>query len=231
MNKAFKSFAKGELEPLLTERRQAKLKGILEDRLTYMSVVLEDIYNPQNSNAVLRSCDCFGIQNVHIIETVNPHEQRQEVSKGSDKWISHHYYSDPAINNTVECIKALKEKGIRVVATKATQDAVALRDFDVSKGPFALVLGNELHGITAEMDELADEYIHIPMCGFTQSLNLSVAGALCIHHLRQELMEKSIDWRLTEDEKLDIHLQWIVNTLPNGHYMLKRMYEDYLRKE
>ncbi len=227
MDKAFKELAKAKLEPLMTERRQAKLNRILADRMTYMSVVLEDIYNPQNSNAVLRSCDCFGIQDVHIIETINPHEQRNEVSKGSDKWLSLHTYNDPAVNNTLACIKGLKEKGIRIVATKATEDAVALRDFDVSKGPFALVLGNELHGITDEMDRLADEYIHIPMCGFTQSLNLSVAGALCIHHLKQEMEEKSIDWKLTAVEQLDVHLQWIVNTLPNGDFMLKRMYEDY----
>ncbi len=230
MNSEFKKIAKAEFEPLLTERRQAKLATILKDRMTYMSIVLEDIYNPQNSNAVLRSCDCFGIQDVHIIETINPHEQRAEVSKGSDKWISHHYYSDEGVNNTVACVKALKAKGIRIVATKATEDAVALRDFDVTKGPFALVLGNELHGITPEMDEWADEYIHVPMVGFTQSLNLSVAGALCIHHLRHEMDQKGVDWKLTDAEVLDIHLQWIVNTLPNGDYMLKRMYADYLKE-
>ncbi len=227
MDNAFKKLAIAKLEPLLTEKRQAKLARILKDRMTYMSVVLEDIYNPQNSNAVLRSCDCFGIQDVHIIENINPHEQRNEVSKGSDKWLSLHYYKEEGINNSIECIKALKDKGIRVVATKATEDAVALRDFDVRKGPFALVLGNELHGITEEMDSLADEYIHIPMYGFTQSFNLSVAGALCIHHLRHELDQQAINWKLSPDEEVDVHLRWIINTLPNGDFMLKRMFQDY----
>lgn len=230
LDKRFRDWAISELESSLTEARQEKCRAILDERMSYMSIVLEDIYNPQNSNAVLRTADCFGVQNVHIVETMNVHEERNLVSKGSEKWLSLHRYNTPDIDNSLVCIKRLKEQGIRIVSAMPHKEGVDIRDFDVKKGPFAIVLGNELYGVSMEMEEFSDEYINIPMYGFTESLNLSVAGALCMHELRNKICREVPDWPLTEDERKNVHLEWIVNSLPSGKAMLKRMEQDYFQK-
>ena len=228
LEKEFRNKALTELESLLTPNRKKRFDEVLNGRTDYMSIVLEDIYNPQNANAVIRSCDCFGIQNVHIIEDRNIHEERNETSKGAEKWLNINFYNTPHVNNRMNCVKQLKSEGYRIVSAMPHKQGVNLDVFDVTKGKFAIVLGNELHGVSNEIAELSDEYINIPMYGFTESLNLSVAGALCMHHLRLQMENKLDDWLIRGDALLNLRLLWVINSVGNGDFMLKRMYEDYL---
>lgn len=229
LDKTFRDQAIEELGSLLTENRHKRFMDVIHKRTDYMSIVLEDIYNPQNANAVIRSCDCFGIQNVHIIEDRNLHEERNETSKGAEKWLNVHRYNSPDSNKRLECVTALKKDGYRIVSAMPHKKGVTLDEFDVSKGKFAIVLGNELHGVSNEIANLSDEYINIPMYGFTESLNLSVAGALCMNHLRLKMEKELEHWLIEGDDLQNLKLLWITNSVGNGHFMLKRMYETYLK--
>lgn len=231
LDKVFRNEALKELEDLLTPRRKERFNDVIHQRTAYMSVVLEDIYNPQNANAVIRSCDCFGIQNVHIIEDRNYHEERNEISKGAEKWLNVNRYNSKESNNRLDCINQLKSEGYRIVSAMPHRSGVNLDNFDVTKGKFALVLGNELHGVSKEVAEVSDEYINIPMYGFTESLNLSVAGAVSMNHLRLKMERQLEHWLIEGDDLLNLRLLWVANSVGNGQYMLKRMYQDYLKNK
>ncbi len=231
LDKTFRKLALSELEQLLTPKRKKRFNDVINNRSEYMSVVLEDIYNPQNANAVIRSCDCFGVQNVQIIEDRNIHEERNETSKGAEKWLNINRFNIPGGNNRQDCITHLKAEGYRIVSAMPHKLGVNLDDFDVTKGKFALVLGNELHGVSDEITEQSDEFINIPMHGFTESLNLSVAGAICMNHLRLKMEKQLKNWLIEGDDLESLRLLWVVNSLGNGDYMLKRMYQDYLKEQ
>lgn len=213
------------LSGFMTENRLAKFNEILENRTRYLTVVLEDIYQPHNASAVLRSCDCFGVQDVHIIENRNEYEVNPEVALGSSKWLDLIKYNGKA-NNTPEAIKALKEKGYRIVATTPHKDDVNLEELDLEKGPIALMFGTELHGLTESALDLADEYMKIPMYGFTESFNISVSAALCLFHLSEKLRKSNIEWPLTPKEKTEIKLNWIRQTIKKSDLIEK----DFLEK-
>ena len=170
-------------------------------------MVLEDIYQPHNASAVLRSCDCFGIQDVHIIENQNIYEVNPDVALGSSKWLNLIKYTE-AENNTPAAIRSLKDKGYRIVATTPHKDDVDLQTLDLDKGPVALLFGTEMRGLTDDALAMADEYMKIPMYGFTESFNISVSAAPCLFYLSEKLRNSELPWQLTEEEKLDVQLDW-----------------------
>lgn len=213
------------LSGFLTENRLSKFNEIIENRTRYITVVLEDIYQPHNASAVLRSCDCFGVQDVHIIENQNEYEVNPDVALGSSKWLNLIKYNQ-LDNNTPEAIKALKEKGYRIVATTPHKDDVSLQELDLEKGPVALMFGTEMQGLTENALDLADEYMKIPMYGFTESFNISVSAALCLFHLSEKLRTSKIDWTLSSREKTEIKLAWIRQTIKKSD-LIER---DYLEK-
>ncbi len=214
------------LSALVTPERLSLYNRIVENRTNYITVVLEDIFQPQNASAVLRTCDCFGIQNVHVIENRNQFKVDTEVSMGSSKWITLNTYNKRK-DNSLKAIQKLKNDGYRIVATSPHSTDVELPDFDVSKGKFALVFGSELPGISEIINQEADEFLKIPMFGFTESFNISVSAAIILFHLTQKLQNsESISWHLTEDEKIDIKIQWIKNSIKKSVLIEKRFWEE-----
>jgi tRNA (guanosine-2'-O-)-methyltransferase len=189
-------------------------------------VVLEDIFQPQNASAVLRSCDCLGIQNVHVVENRNKFQVDTEVTMGSSKWLTINKHSHIE-NNSLETIQHLKRKGYRIVATSPHSNDVELPDFDMSKGKIALVFGSELPGISEVIMHEADEFLKIPMYGFTESYNISVSAAIILFHLTEKMRNsQAIDWQLSEDEKVDVMLQWIRNSVKKSKLIEKRFWEE-----
>ena len=120
---------------------------VLAKRTNYITVILEDIFQPQNASAVLRTCDCFGIQNVHVIENRNEFNVSKEVALGASKWLTIHKYKSSE-NNSLEAVRTLKKQGYRIVATTPHKNDQLLPDFDLTKGKTALVFGSELPGIS-----------------------------------------------------------------------------------
>ena len=215
------------LSKFVTEKRKHLFEENLKKRTSYLTVVLEDIYQSHNASAVLRSCDCFGVQNVHIIENRNQFAVNANIALGASKWLSiHKHNKSDAASNTIATLKSLKQEGYRIVATTPNANDVNLEDFDLSAGKTALVFGTELLGISDDVKEHADEFLKIPMVGFTESFNLSVSVAICLHHLTWKLRnDPNIHWQLTKEENNFIHLNWLRQTIKKSKFIE----EDFLK--
>lgn len=204
------------LQPMVNERRMELIGRVLSNRTRYITVLLEDIYQSQNASAVLRSCDCFGIQDVHIIENRNKYILNPEVELGAAQWLTIQKYNKEN-DNTETAIKQLKDRGYRIVATTPHTEDVLLNDFDLNAGKSVIMLGTERRGLTENALKLADEYLNIPMLGFTESFNISVSAGIILHQLTTKLRNSSIDWRLQESENEVIRLKWIKNSIRKIH--------------
>ncbi|MDC7226884.1 MAG: RNA methyltransferase [Spirochaetales bacterium] len=216
------------LQSFTTENRKSRMMKVLEQRTRYITVVLEDIFQPHNASAVLRSCDGFGIQDVHIIENKNRFSPNKDVDMGTSQWLSINRNS-PANSGscTSECLERLKKDGYRIVATTPHTNDTDLEDFDLNTGKTAIVLGTELEGISREVEESADEFLKIPMHGFVESFNISVACALILHHLSWKLRSSDIGWQLSEEEKAEIQLEWLRKTVNNADSIETRFKSEY----
>jgi len=212
------------LSTFVTENRLKQLKRVLEHRTRYLTVVLEDIYQSQNASAVLRTCDCFGVQDVHIIENRNEYKINPDVALGASKWLTLNYYKQKE-DNTLDAIKKLKSSGYRIVATTPHTNDTDLEEFDLTKGKTALVFGTELTGISDIVMENADEFMKIPMYGFTESFNISVSAAISLHHLIYKLKNSDIPWQLSETQTDEILLEWLRKSIKKSDVIEKRYYE------
>ena len=208
----------------ITDERKALFEELIQKRTTYLTVVLENIYQPLNASAVLRSCDCFGIQDVHVIENYNEFKPDREVAMGASNWLTVNRY-DKNENNTLDCIQSLKNNGYRIVATSPHNSQTDLINFDLSKGKTALFFGTELEGLSDVVIEKADEHLHIPMYGFTESFNLSVSAAICLYEMRMKMEKENIKWHMTEDEKNQVLLNWLRYSIDRSEIVE----EDFLK--
>ena len=210
------------LRDMVNENRLSLIERILEQRTRYITVVLEDIYQPHNASAVFRSCDGFGIQDIHVIENRNSLETIPDVELGSAQWLSIHYYNRE-VNNTRDTLNNLKRQGYRIVATTPHTEDTSLDEFDLSAGKTALVFGTEIKGLSETALELSDEYLRIPMRGFTESFNISVSVAVVLHYLRTALEKSDLEWYLTEHEKIPIRYRWVRNSVKNVKIIEKEL--------
>jgi len=213
------------LSQFVSETRKAKFDEVLAYRTRHITIALEDLYQPHNASAVLRSCDIFGIQDIHIIENKHAYTVNKDIAMGSPKWLNLHKYRK-AENNTLDCIQKLKSKGYRIVATSPHPNGYELSNLPVDK-PFALFFGTELTGISDTVKEHADDFVRIPMYGFTESFNISVSAALCLHTLVEKLHTLDVNWHISEEEKLDLKLHWLRKSISRVELIEK----DFLNKK
>ena len=217
------------LSGFITPERLRLFEKILDNRTAYITVVLEDIFQPQNASAVLRTCDCFGIQHVHVIENRNKFKVDNDVALGASKWLTIHKYSRKA-ENSLEAINFLKKEGYRIVATSPHHNDQLLPDFDLNKGKSALVFGSELPGISEIIMQEADEFLKIPMTGFTESFNISVSAAIILYKLTEILgNQEAIDWQLTMQEKDAIKLQWLRNSIKRSSLLEQHFLKELMK--
>ena len=210
------------LSDFTTPERVAMFRKVLDDRTRYATVVVEDLFQAHNYSAVLRSCDCFGLQDVHIIENYNEYVVSQGVAAGASKWLDVHRHNEVGRQNTVNTLQQLKVEGYRIVATTPHTNDILINDFDVTAGKFALVFGNEKMGISDEVRAEADEFVRIPMYGFTESFNISVSAALCLQYAANALRQHQVDWQLKEEEKKAITLEWLRRSIKNVEMIEER---------
>jgi tRNA (guanosine-2'-O-)-methyltransferase len=199
------------LMTFISENKKNKFDSVIRNRTRHITIALENIFQPHNASAVLRSCDCFGIQDVHIIENENPYEVNPDVALGSSNWLTLNRYNREK-NNTSECISSLKQQGYKIVATTPHKDDFTPENLPLDQ-KVVLVFGTELKGLTRDAIESADAYIRIPMVGFTESLNISVSAALLLFTLTDRLRKSEINWHLTQKDELEIRLQWAKNVV------------------
>lgn len=216
------------LSGFVSERRLALFHKILQLRTRYLTVVLEDIYQSHNASAVLRSCDAFGIQDVHVIENRNTFELSTNVTIGSDKWLSINNYKSEK-QSTLFTFNKLRKQGYRIVATSPHHQSVTLNDFDLTREKCAFVFGTELEGLSSEAIDNADEFLYIPMFGFSESLNISVSAAVILNNLSYRLRNLDIDWHLSDEEQNILLENWLLKSVKTPDLYIKR-YQD-LKKQ
>lgn len=221
MNKALTEY----LLSFVSENKRQKFQQALANRTRFLTVVLEDIYQPHNASAVVRSCDCFGIQDFHIIENRNAYRVNPDIVLGASKWVNICRYNRLE-NNTLDCFEQLRNRDYKIIATTPHKEDVNLEDF-VLDHKTALVFGNEPDGLSETALEHADGFLKIPMFGFTESLNISVSAAICLHTLSLQLRKSSLDWPLSDEEKNDILHDWAFSVLNRAELLEK----DFLLKQ
>jgi len=203
------------LESLLTPKRRELFRKVVEQRTRHFTVAVQDVYQLHNTSAVIRSCDVFGIQDIHVVEEVNLKKIDREIAMGAQKWVDVHRYT-----STEACIEELRKQDYRIIAT-SPHKGTALQDFDISRKG-AIFFGRETKGLSEEVLESADEFLQIPMVGFTESLNISVSAAIILQDLTARLRRSDIDWQLSEEEKLEKRLAWATKNLKSAGEIIER---------
>lgn len=213
------------LSEFVTPERLSLFNKILSLRTNYLTVVLEDIYQAQNASAAIRTADCFGIQNVHVIENNHIFNFHPDVVRGASNWVTVNRYNQTEMN-TPEALQKLRREGYRIVVATPHEYDVDLENFDLGKGKTAIVFGCERPGLTESAKKEADEFMKIPMVGFTESLNVSVSVAVTLHHLTHQLRTQSkIDWQLTDNEKQKILLDWLRTSIKRADLLEEKFSE------
>ena len=197
------------LEPFVRPERAARLRGVFAARLDAVTVVLDSPHDPHNGAAVLRSCDAFGLQRLHVVERLERFLASNTVARGSERWVEMRTWSTPA-----EVIGALGASGHELVAAHAGGE---LMPGDLREVPrLALVLGNERHGIHPEILGACARSVSVPMRGFAESLNLSVTAAILLQHATGDRRGD-----LPEEEQQRLYARALVLTVPHAPEILE----------
>ncbi len=190
------------ISEFLNENKKQCIEEVLDRRTNFLTVVLENLYQPHNASAVLRTCDCFGVERAHIINNSNEFLVQNQIARGADKWVE-------AIEHpsSEACLKKLKSDGYLIATTDLEDYDYTLEEMPL-KQKTAIVFGTEWKGTSQVAKDMADLKIKIPMYGFTQSFNISVSAAIILHHLNARLRQSNIPWQLSEEDRIIARHYW-----------------------
>ncbi len=213
------------LYSIITPEKIEKFERIASERTRHVTVAVENLYQEHNASAVMRSCDCFGIQDLHIIEQDNKFSVNRDIALGAAQWVNHYHYTDKLFPTTT-CIQTLRDKGYKIAATTPHTDAYTINDVPIDE-PIAFLFGTEQTGLSEKALDLADYYVRIPMVGFTESFNISVSAALTINTIRTRLENlENLDWKLSKVEQTSLKIEWCKRIIKNPDLVIK----DFLRR-
>ncbi len=186
---------------MVSEKRLERVRTVVRNRHHGLAVVIEDIHDPHNAEAIFRSCDAFGVQNVHLVfakeKPWNPRKIGKSSSSSAHKWLS--FFGHSSIS---ECVSALKKEGYFIIGSVLDDKALNLYSHDFAKHKkVALIVGNEHSGMSAEAQKLCDALVKIPMLGMLESLNVSVAAATFLAELTRQRMASGRNFTLTKSEQ------------------------------
>lgn len=190
-----------------TEKRINKLTNVLAKRQFDLKIVLENIHDPHNVSAILRSCDAVGVQKVSLLYYIEdfPKKIGKKSSSSAGKWVDLEKYK-----NVDECFDKLKAEGFTIIATDCSENAISIYEIDFTQ-KIAIVMGNEHRGVSEEALSKADKRVYIPMVGMVQSLNVSVATAIILYEAFRQRLKNNIynKTQLPENEFNDILNKWL----------------------
>lgn len=212
------------LSNFITDERKKRIEEVILNRTRHITIVLEDIFQPHNASAVLRTCDCFGIQDVHIIENKNEYHINPDVALGASNWLSLFKYNNKD-ENTLNCINDLKKKGYTIAATSLNCNSTPIENLKINKKT-AILFGTEKNGLSDIALNYADIHIRIPMFGFTESFNISVSAAIILHSITEQLRKSAVKWQLNESELIDLKLEWIKNTIHKSELIVEQFFNN-----
>ncbi|NDV43992.1 TrmH family RNA methyltransferase [Flagellimonas sediminis] len=208
------------LEGYLTEERKQRFLEVLKLRTRHITVAIEDVFQMHNTSAIIRSCDVFGVQEVHVVEDRFARMLDKNIAMGAEKWVDVYKY-----HNSTACMAALKKQGYQIIATTPHDNSTLLSDFFPDQKS-ALFFGTEKGGLSDEVMQQADGFLKIPMVGFSESLNVSVAAAIIIQEVAHKVRTSQLDWCLTDDEILEKRLDWTKKSIQHVKGIIKRYYAD-----
>jgi len=189
-----------------SQRRIDKFRNVLAARQRDLTVVLENVHDPHNVSAILRSCDAVGILGIELLYTVEKFPRiGKKSSSSANKWLERRKHT-----SVQSCYAQLREEGYRILATRVGENSAVLHDLDLT-GPTAFVFGNEHRGVSVEAAQMADLCFHIPMVGMIESLNVSVAAAVCLYEaFRQRRLNGVFDHPSLPDAEVALLLEdWV----------------------
>ena len=204
------------LEEFVSEERKQRFVEILANRTKYITVAIEDVFQLHNTSAILRSCDAFGIQELHVVEDRFGKRLDKNIAMGAEQWVDVQGYQTSS-----ECIDALKQKGYHIIATTPHHEAQLLPDF-TPETPTALFFGTEKEGLSEEVMQKADGFLKIPMVGFSESLNVSVSAAIILEAVTQRIRNSDVPWQLSEKERLEKRFDWTKKSIKNVEGIISR---------
>ncbi|MDO8967820.1 RNA methyltransferase [Algoriphagus sp.] len=200
----------------ITEHKKGVIEQVLSKRTKYLTVVLEDIFKPHNASAVIRTCDCFGLQDIHVIEKTNQYKVNPFVTRGASQWVDLHKYFQAGKNAVETCFDTLRKNGYKIYGTSPASTSISIYDLQPTE-KLALVFGNEHEGISEDVKAKADGLVHIPMLGFTDSYNISVAASIFLYDLVKKADSLNIpDFYLSEEEKNMLRMKWYRSIVKNS---------------
>lgn len=204
------------LGQFITEHKKSVMERVLAERTRFITVVLEDIFKPHNASAVLRTCDCFGVQDIHVIEKINSYKVNPYVTRGASQWVDLQKYYQEEGSSVKACFQNLRQKGYKIYGTSPAPQSISIYDLE-PKEKLALVFGNEHEGISEEVKSNCDGLVHIPMLGFTESFNISVAASIMLFDLIQKAGKyQHPDFHLSNEEKQELRLRWYRSVVKNS---------------
>nr|WP_299388954.1 RNA methyltransferase [Allomuricauda sp.] len=204
------------LETFLTQERKQRFLDVLEHRTKFLTVAIEDVFQLHNTSAVIRSCDAFGIQQLHVVEDRFGERLDKNIAMGAEQWVDVHRYQ-----TTADCLNQLKDEGYQIVATSPHTDSLVLEDFVINRKT-ALFFGTEKEGLSEEVMQQADHHLKIPMVGFSESLNISVSAAIILQKLSQQIRKSSHPWQLSPLEILEKRLDWTKKSIKDVEGIIER---------
>ena len=213
------------LETFLTDERKKRFDEVLNFRTRFITIAVEDVFQMHNASAIVRTCDAFGIQDIHLIEGRFGKRVDKNIAMGAQQWVDIYSYS-----NSKTCINSLREDGFQIIATSPSAGSQSLEEFEI-KDKVALFFGTEKEGLSSEVLKSADSSVQIPMVGFTESLNVSVSAAIILQSLNQSLRRTGLAWKLSDDEKLSKRLDWAQKTIKNSDEIIARYKADMSRSK
>jgi len=209
------------LAPYLTEQREQRIDAALAGRTRSLAVVVEGVVDTGNIAAVMRTADGFGCQEFHAIDTAGHYKHSKRTAQGSEKWLDRRRW-----RATADCVRYLKAAGYRIVAAHLDERAVELAEIDFT-APTALAFGNELHGLTDELVAAADITTVIPITGFIQSFNLSVAAGVALYQARADRIARlGRHGDLGDDDLLRTKAVFVMKSVKHHRAIIERLLAD-----
>ncbi|KIX85457.1 hypothetical protein J120_00570 [candidate division TM6 bacterium JCVI TM6SC1] len=201
----------------LSAERLERIHYALNNRTRYMTLVLENMFQEHNASAVVRTAECFGVQDIHTIENLRVFKPTSTIAMGASKWLSFYQHT-----TTLNAYEALRQKGYYIVATSPSPQSYTPSTLPLNQ-PVALVFGTEGIGLSSDALAHADAFLYIPMYGLTQSFNVSVSAALCVSKIIERMREQALYWQLNEREYEQLLLEWLRAAVSGSAELEKRL--------
>lgn len=208
------------LKQFLTEERLKKIEHFAAQSSDFVLPVMEDVYQFRNAAAIIRSVEACGFHKVVAMEARNIFDPNLTVTKGAETWVE-----IEKLPHTLDSLREIRERGYKLVAVSPEKSAVSLPEFQITE-PVALIFGTEWQGVSENFLDFVDETLSIPMFGFTQSFNVSVAAALTCYDLKQKLCKSGLDYKLSPEKQTELKIRWAVNSIPSGEKILQKFLDN-----